>query len=459
MHEHGAGVAAEDVLVVAVDVVVALLTRRDAPLGEKPLGAQERAVRVRAKVRQVYPAEHPVPVDVVGLRAPEALLGLPDLGRRVEDAAARELFGHDEHPLVERVRLRILRQEVAPRRQRDERPEIVLQRVPGLREAARRGRIEGPLAHLVIRPTGEVHPPGRLLEDPGVLEGRGLKEVGLRDLGEEVLEPAVLVHALIGAGPCAELLTIVRVDDELRAGGLPLAELLHRLAHVAERDEIPEPGVGGIEDEREALVLGDEGLAELVAAQTGLEEVLLVEDGVRDAGLGQDGRQVRLPDALGEPRPEGPAAEDRGDPVGERADLPDGIAPGDADEDRLVVAAGEELDLAALHEVGEVADDVRAVALEPVEERAGEVEGGLHFGVPIERGHERRIRALGHVREHMWEVPGWLVLVENQGQTELVGHLEAFYQISLRRTVCVQQRGRACKDCRQVARSWSDLAR
>jgi len=96
----------------------------------------------------------------------------------------------------------------------------------------------------------------------------------------------------------------------------------------------------------------------------------------------------------------------------------------DADEDGLVVAAGEQFDLAALDEVREIADDVGTVAFEPIEERAGEVEGRLHFGVPIERGHERRIRALGHVREHLWEVPRWLVLVENQRQTQPIGHLE-----------------------------------
>src|SRR5207253_4624899 len=78
----------------------------------------------------------------------------------------------------------------------------------------------------------------------------------------------------------------------------------------------------------------------------------------------------------------------------------------------------------ALHEIGEVADDVGSVALEPVEERAGEVERRFHLGVPIERSHERRIRALGYVSEYMGEVPRWLVLVKNQRQTQPIGHLK-----------------------------------
>ena len=60
--------------------------------------------------------------------------------------------------------------------------------------------------------------------------------------------------------------------------------------------------------------------------------------------------------------------------------------------------------------------------------------------MPIERSHERRIRALGYVSEYMWEDPRWLVLVKNQRQTQPIGHLEALYQISVRRTVCVQNR-------------------
>jgi len=127
--------------------------------------------------------------------------------------------------------------------------------------------------------------------------------------------------------------------------------------------------------------------------------VLVVEHRVRDARFGQEGRQVRLPHAFGQPGAEGPLTEDRVHTIGERADLPDAVAPRDADQDRLVVAAREELDLPAPNEVGEIADHVGTVRLEPIQERAGEVEAGLHFGMAIEGGHERRIGALGHLGE------------------------------------------------------------
>ncbi len=119
-------------------------------------------------------------------------------------------------------------------------------------------------------------------------------------------------------------------------------------------------------------------------------------------------------------------AEHADDPLGERPDLGDGVPPRHTDEDRLVVASGQELDLAALEEVTEVADDVRTVALEPVEERSGEVHGRFHFGVPIESGHERRVRALGHFLVDGGGIPRWLVLVEDQCQTQTVGHSRPF---------------------------------
>ena len=68
-----------------------------------------------------------------------------------------------------------------------------------------------------------------------------------------------------------------------------------------------------------------------------------------------------------------------------------------AHEHRLVVAARQKLDLTAPHEVGEIADDVGPVRLEPVEKWSREMEARFHFGMAIEGGHERRICALGHL--------------------------------------------------------------
>src|SRR5687767_5576003 len=106
---------------------------------------------------------------------------------------------------------------------------------------------------------------------------------------------------------------------------------------------------------------------------------------------------MRLPNAFGEPRAERTLPEDRMHTIRQRAYLAHAISARHADEHGLVVAARKELDLAAPHQVGEVADDVGPVRLKPVKEWTGEVKARLHLRVAIERGHERRICTLGHL--------------------------------------------------------------
>ena len=208
------------------------------------------------------------------------------------------------------------------------------------------------------------------------------------------------MYASVRTGPRAELLAVVGVDDEPRAFVRASAQLLHRLAHVAERDEVAELHASGEDDHRKALVFSDVRLAELLRAEACLEEMVVVENGVRDAGLREERRQMRLPDALGEPRAERTLAEDGVHAIAERADLPDAVASRDADEDGLVVAPREELDLPAADEVREVADDIGSVRLEPIQQGAGEVEARFDLRMPVQGGNERGIRPLGHLLKH-----------------------------------------------------------
>ena len=103
---------------------------------------------------------------------------------------------------------------------------------------------------------------------------------------------------------------------------------------------------------------------------------------------------MRLPHALGEPCAERTLTEDRVHAVAQRSDLRDRVTTRDADKDRLVVTAGEKLDLTAPHEVREVANDVGTVPLEPVEQRSGEMQARLHLGVSVKGGNQRRVGAL-----------------------------------------------------------------
>src|SRR5437879_6652487 len=257
----------------------------------------------------------------------------------------------------------------------------------------------GPTRPSRNRTRGDGNPAVPASGDPRVLEGRRLDEVGLRDRGEELLEPAVFMNALVRTRPRTELLAVVGVDDQTRPLIGARAEFLHRLAHVAERDEVAELHASGEDDDWKALVLGYKGLAELLRLEPRLEEVLVVEHCVCDSRLSEKRRQMRLPDALGEPRPERALSEDRVYSIGKRTNLSHPVAPRDSHQDRLVITPGEKLDLSPSDEVREVAADVRPVRLKPVKERAREVKTRLYFGVPVEGGNERGIRPLGHILE------------------------------------------------------------
>src|SRR5206468_12970090 len=143
---------------------------------------------------------------------------------------------------------------------------------------------------------------------------------------EELLEPAVLVHALIRARPRPELLAVVGVDN--KAGALigSCAKLFDRLTHVAERDEVTKLHASGEDDHGESLVLGDVRLAKLLRAKARLEKVLVIEDRVSDPRFGEERRKMRLPHPFGQPRAQRALSEDRVDPVRKRPNLPDAVA-------------------------------------------------------------------------------------------------------------------------------------
>ena len=306
-------IAAEEVLLIAVDVVVALLAGGDSPLREVPLRFQQRRVRVGAQVRQVDAAEDAVPVDVIALPAPEMLLRLAHLGRGVEDAAACEVLGDQEHPLVQRVRFGVAIEELPPLPAAHQPLQLVFrgQRVLRRGHSLRHRGVERPLHQLGIGAARDVHAPGRLGEDPGVLEGGRLQEFGLLDGAEELVQPAVLVHALERARPGAELLAVVGVDDEARTTVVALAQLLDRGLDRPERNEVPKPHASGEHHQRQPLILGQEGARDLLGAHAGVQKVRVVQHRIGDAGFGEDRRYLGFPHAFREPRAERPAAECR----------------------------------------------------------------------------------------------------------------------------------------------------
>ena len=106
-----------------------------------------------------------------------------------------------------------------------------------------------------------------------------------------------------------------------------------------ERDPVAEALLGAEDRQDLALVVGRVRAPERLLGDGRRPEVGVVEDRPVVAGGDERRRQVRLPDALGEPRSARPRAEQRLELVGHPDELADPVALGQGGENRLVPAA------------------------------------------------------------------------------------------------------------------------
>ncbi len=178
-----------------------------------------------------------------------------------------------------------------------------LQRARGL------GR-QRPLPHLTVRGRRQIDAPARrkALDDIG--ERRQLEPARGQEPVEEAVEPSALVHVGVGARPDPELLAVVDHGDR-RGASPPGLQILERLVDAGEGDQVPQPLVDREDAEAQALLVRQVVTAEGVDVEARQREVPVVDEHVLDAGLAQHPRQVRLPDALGEPHAAGSHAEVR----------------------------------------------------------------------------------------------------------------------------------------------------
>ena len=153
---------------------------------------------------------------------------------------------------------------------------------------------------------------------------------------------------LPGRRPGPELLAVVaHHPDPLAVLGGVLAQVVDDLVDVAERDPVAQALLGPEDAQQLALVLGRVGAPQVLLGDRRGAEVGVVEDRPVVAGRDERGRQVRLPDALGQPGAARPPPEQRLELVAHPAQLADPVALRQRGEDRLVVAAAEDLDLVA----------------------------------------------------------------------------------------------------------------
>jgi len=223
--------------------------------------------------------------------------------------------------------------------------------------------------------------------------------------------------------PGAELLAVVaHCADPLAGLRGVVPEIADDVLDLAEGDPVAEPLLRAEDGEQAALVVGGVGAPVALLGDRGGPEVVVVDDRPAVAGGRQGGRQVRLPDPLGQPGTARPTPADPLDLGGHPLELADPVALGQRGEDRLVVAAAEELHLAPRHEGAKPLQELGALRAQPVEEGTGVVQGDPDAGMPLQGVDHRPIGLVVDVREDPPEVADGLVVVEREGERDARGH-------------------------------------
>ena len=229
---------------------------------------------------------------------------------------------------------------------------------------------------------------------------------------------------LPGRGPRAELLAVVahHPDPAAVLGGV-VAQVADDVVDVTERDPVAQPLLGPEDAQEVALVLGGVRAPEVLLGDRRGPEVGVVEDRPAVAGRHERRRHVRLPDALGQPRSLRSTTEGALQLVGHAPQLADPVALGQGGEDRLVVAAPEDLHLAPVGERAQPGQELRALGREPLQQRAGVVQRQANPGMALERLDHREVGLLVDLGEDPPEVADRLMVMQGQRQGDARCHV------------------------------------
>ena len=366
-----------------------------------------------------------MPVRVVGLPAPERdptpreprVVGT--LGERGVDRA-RET----KHLPVRVADFGVLDQEAPPEATAEQaRQPLAVGKaadlVPGRLERARGLRRQRPLPHLPVRGGRQIDTPARRKALDDVRERRQLEPARGEKAVEEAVEPSSGVDVGVGARPGPELLAVVD-HGECRHAAPPSVQVLERLIHVGERDQVAQRLADRENSEAGALLVRQVVPAQGIGVQPGEGEVAVVDEHVLDPGLAQHARKVRLPDPLGEPHPAGAHAEVRLEERRQPLDLADLVMVGQHGEDRLVESAGQELDLAASGDGAEQVEGARRRFAQPLQKAARTVNAQPHFGTRVKPFEEWSVGALRRLDEDVVEVADRLMVVNTEAERQPV---------------------------------------
>ncbi len=234
--------------------------------------------------------------------------------------------------------------------------------------------------------------------------------------GKEIGEPAVLVTVVVGAGPDTEFFHVVAHGGDaagMNAGGI--AQVGDDVFDFAERDEITQGFLAGIEPHALAAVFGDVSAEEFCGLESGGEKVHVVHEGVRDVSGGQNAGKLRLPNALGKPGAGGTCIKVCFEIASKAGDLFELVFRGNGDEDGFVKAPADELDLAALDQLFQPGKIFGAKLLDPVEKRAGIMKADMNARIFFKMLQKGEVGVVIGFFEDVLEIAARLVSVNEKG--------------------------------------------
>jgi hypothetical protein len=226
-----------------------------------------------------------------------------------------------------------------------------------------------------------------------------------------------LVHPLLGAGPAAELLAVIGQDGETVPCTPELAQVVRGLLRRPERNEVAKPLVDREQGHSLPVTLGPERSVKPLGGKPGHQEVAVVHHGIADIRGSEIGRQLGLPNPLGEPEPVGIHPESQVDSLTHPLDLLDPVGPGKRGEHRLVESGQQQLDPPVSHLPPEQVQVGGVVRFEPLEQGSGKMQhdrGKAAVGKVL----EQRTIDIAHVLlEDVVEIPDRLMQVNTEDES------------------------------------------
>src|SRR5579859_225476 len=203
---------------------------------------------------------------------------------------------------------------------------------------------------------------------------------------DEMLKPAVGVAMIVGARPDAEFLHVVAHGchaARMLSGGV--AKKFDGLVRAAKGNEITK----GLETRNQTdglgLILGNESSEELAGVESGVEEVVVVDEGIFHTCGSENRGQLRLPNALGEPRAARALSKVKRNIIREPLNLLASVLSGDGNQNGLIKTAAQEFHLSALDKNSEALEIFRMGFFEPFQQPPRIVQADAKKGMAEEQ--------------------------------------------------------------------------